>query len=181
MKNCYRCGILRVILAVMLLSLWVTAPAGAGETRTVKLEGISFSIPLGFSEPEKAGLGAYSIHTPGDVPGGEENFQVMLVFIDKDMLEAFENDDGEIFNYVKGTFLGAINEPEKKLQRQALGQTVKGELHQQNIPRKASLEAYLIPRKDGTRMVAAFRRFEGMDPQQGEKIIEEFFKTLVEK
>jgi hypothetical protein len=164
---------------VMIICLAVTCHIEAREVRTYDLKGLSFQSDLDLSQPEKIGLEAYSMHYPEDVSMGKEQLRIILVFMDCEMMQAFENDDQEIFNYVKGVFLGLITQPEKELQQQTLGKTINGESYQQKNPRK-TLEVYLIPRKDDSRVIVAFMWREETESKTAENVISTFFETLTE-
>ena len=167
------------LMLVLFLTASVAAFSEAPEIYHIR--GLTFQIPLKLSPPVKAGLDATSFFFPDKAESGKEKFEMMLVFLDKEMMESSGMNDEELLQYVKTTYLGSTKKAEKKVERKALGKTVQGEWQKTSIPRKAALEIYLIPLKDGSKLSAAFRSYEDMDEKESEKVIKAFFDTLAEK
>ncbi len=166
---------------MMILFLNASVAAFAETPEIYHIRGLTFQIPLKLSPPVKAGLDATSFFFPDKAESGKEKFEMMLVFLDKEMMESAGMNDEELLQYVKTTYLGSAKKAEKKLERKALGKTLQGEWQKTSIPRKATLEIYLIPLKDGSKLSVAFRSYEGMDEKESEKVIKAFFDTLAEK
>jgi hypothetical protein len=174
-------SILLISALMVFFALQITSQANAQEPEISHIRGLTFQIPLKLSPPVRVGLGATSFLFPEDAETGKEKFEMMLVFLDKDMIESSKKNDAELLQYVKSTFLGTTMKAEKKLKKKALGKEIQGEWQKTTIPRKATLEIYLFPLKDGSKMAAAFRSFEGMAQKESEKVRDAFFSTLVEK
>lgn len=167
------------IMLVFFLTVFVAAFAEIPEIYHIR--GLTFQIPLKLSPPVKAGLDATSFFFPDKAEFGKEKFEMMLVFLDMNMIESSGMDDGELLQYVKSTYLGTTKKADRNVERKALGKMVQGEWQKTSIPRKATLEIYLVPLKDGSRLAAAFRSYEGMNDKESEKMIKAFFDTLTEK
>lgn len=171
-----------VTSAIILILFFTAVTFAFAETPEIyHIRGLTFQIPLKLSPPTKAGLDAISFFFPEKAESGKEKFEMMLVFLDKEMIESSGMNDEELLQYVKTTYLGSAKKAEKKTERKALGQTVQGEWQKTGIPRKSTLEIYLIPLKDGSKLSAAFRSYEDMDEKESEKVIKAFFDTLAEK
>ena len=169
-------------LSLLIVFLFTAAPFASAENHeTYNIKGVAFEIPLKLSSANDAGLDAVSFFYPNNAESGKEKFEILLVFLNKEMIEAMEMNEEELLQYVKTTYIGSAQEAEKKIERKALGETVIGEWQMTDIPRNAVFEIYLIPLKDGSKLSAAFRTYEPMDQKESEKVIKAFFETLTEK
>lgn len=171
-----------LVFSLMTVFFFTAAASVLAEApETYQIKGVTFEIPLKLSSGKEAGLDAVSYVFPEDAESGDEKFEVMLVFLDKEVIEAMEMNEEELLQYVKAAYLGSAQEAEKKIERKAFGKTISGEWQKTEIPRNAVFEIYLIPLKDGSKLSAAFRSYETMNPAESEKVIKAFFETLTEK
>ena len=96
------------------------------------------------------------------------------------MQESFGNNDAEIMNYVKTTFLATSQPAEKKVERTFLGAKVAGEAQSNTIPKKTELELYLVTLSDGDKIAVGFTRDAAMAPEAAEGIVDLAARTFKE-
>ncbi len=131
---------------------------------------VSFDTPVSFSSPKEIGVDAVSLLHPPDSGLGKAGMEIVLIAVPKEMQEAFNDNDTEILNYVKTTFL-AVNGPAKeKVTRSFLGTKSAGERHTTTIPQSKSIDVYLLTLADGDKVALAFVRGAAMTEDAAERI-----------
>lgn len=174
MKNS---ALLRAVLVLAVL-LILGLSAFADDPNTYYVEDITFQSPVKLSPPLKTGLDAWLTFYPDYAEPGHEFFEIIMVFMDKDMIDSLELDEPELMKYVKATYLGTAKSAREKSKLEFLGKTIEGDVQESNIPREHTLRVYLIPRKSGGKLAVCFRKYKEMNNDEAENIIKTFAQTL---
>ncbi|MFH0783062.1 MAG: hypothetical protein V2B20_14090 [Pseudomonadota bacterium] len=159
------------VLITLMLSI-SAGPGMAAEMFSSTWWKIAFNSPVPFSPPQEIGMDAVALLYPAQSNLGQAQLEISLIALPKEMQESFANNDAEIVNYVKGTFLASTTASEKTAVRTFLGKKVVGEIQATSIPKSSTLEVYLIPLADGDKIAVAFARDASMANDEAEKIIE---------
>ncbi|MBS2038161.1 hypothetical protein JST97_24460 [bacterium] len=138
-------------------------------------QGLSFQLPLKFSQPARAGLGAEELHFPaGEAPAQAE----ILTFVAgsgqvRSMAEAGQSID----RYFVSTYLGLTGQPEQ------INKAVIGDLggrhlvYHSTIPRSCRVDVFERELPDGRFVAVALRSYE-MSEEQRIQLSESLRKTL---
>jgi hypothetical protein len=170
------------ITAVVISFCLTQAACAAG--KDYKWWKISFQAPVALSGPEKIGLDAVALMYPAESKLGQGQLEITLVAVPNDMQEGMGNNNAEIVNYVKATFLGSATPGTKKVERSFLGKKIAGEGQTTSIPKKMELELFLIPLADGDKVAVGFKRDAAWPQEKAEdilKIVAQTFKENKEK
>ncbi|MBU1568175.1 MAG: hypothetical protein KJ630_21445 [Proteobacteria bacterium] len=141
---------------------------------------VAFNSPVPFSPPKEIGMDAVALLYPAKSKLGQSQLEVTLVALPKEMQESFANNDVEIANYVKGTFLASAKSSEKTTKRTFLGIQAVGEIQSTSIPKSSTLELYLLPLSDGDKIAVAFSKDSAMASDAAEGIIKMIASTFKE-
>ncbi len=152
-----------------------TLLAGEKETRWWR---IAFQAPDGFGAPAKAGQDAVSLACPPGAEPGKERIEIVLAAFPKGMQEASGLAGDALAGYFRTTFLGASPETRKRVERTFLGRIVAGDWRMSSIPRKASLESYIITLPDGDAFGLAVRAAADVPAEETEKLLSALAASL---
>jgi hypothetical protein len=166
-------------MIALLISLFTVQILGA-EANAHKWWKIGFEVPLAFSSPQKVGMDAAAMMHPPESGLGKAQMEITLVGVPKDMAESLGNQDAEILNYVKATFLGDATPATKSVERSFLGKKVVGQAQVTSIPKKGELELYLIPLSDGDKVAVGFTRDAGFPKEKADSVIAKVAQSFKE-
>ena len=141
---------------------------------------ISFKLPADFSQPEKAGLNAVQLSYPKGSTDKELAFIILVRFTPEQQKEMKMNDKA-LMSYAKSTFFATAKPAESSKERMFFGKRIKGDIQAKKIPKKSTLEAYLIVLPSGDKLAAGFTFFENINIKLSDDIVSRFAETLSEK
>jgi hypothetical protein len=145
-----------------------------------KWEKLSFKLPVDFSQPEKTGNNAVQLSYPKGASIEKELAFIILARFTPEQQKEMNMDDKALLNYAKSTYFATTKSSESSKERVFFGKKVKGDIQAKKIPRKSSLEAYLITLPSGEKLAAGFTFFDKIDKKTAEKIVSNFAGTLSE-
>jgi hypothetical protein len=148
-----------------------TGSASSSEKYSSTWWKIAFDTPMRFSPPRETGLEAASFLYPPDSSLGKAGMEISVVAVPKEMQEAFANNDTEILEYVKTTFLALSGPAKAKTERKFLGKICSGESHSVTVPKNTVAEVYLLSLADGDKVAVGFVRDGAMPENTAEKIM----------
>lgn len=166
-------------LLALVVSLFTVQLSGAAAADHTWWK-IGFQTPLAFSSPKEIGLDAAAMMHPPESGPGKAQMEITLVGVPKDMAASLGNQDAEILNYVKATFLGAATPATRKVERSFMGKKVAGEAQDTTIPKQGELEIYLIPLSDGDKVALGFVRDAQFPKDKADSVINAVAQSLKE-
>jgi hypothetical protein len=170
---------LMVVLAAALVSASVGPVLGA-DTFPCTWWKVAFEAPVAFSPPQEIGMDAVALLHPPDSALGKAQMEIALVGVPKEMQESFGNNDTELMNYLKTTFMATGEPAEKKVERTFLGAKVVGDAQSNTIPKETWLELYLVTLSDGDKIAVGFTRDAAMPQEAAESIVDLAARTFKE-
>ncbi len=164
-----------LIMILLFLSMLLSA-----EDFSYKWGNISFILPADFSLPEKAGLNSVQLSYPKSSNNKELAFIILVRFTQEQQKEMRMNDKA-LLDYAKSTYFATAKRAESTKERIFFGKKVKGDIQAKNIPKKSTLEAYMINLPSGVKLAAGFTFYENINSKTSEEIVSRFAATLTEK
>ncbi len=143
-------------------------------------EKISFKLPANFSQPEKAGLNSVQLSYPKGSIDKELAFIILVRFTPEQQKE-MKMDDKALMSYAKSTFFATAKPAESAKERIFFGKKIMGDIQAKKIPKKSTLEAYLIDLPSGDKLAAGFTFYENINKKASDEIVSRFAATLSEK
>lgn len=166
------------LLVFISTTAFFTFLSGGIKMFTTTLSGIEFKTSHEFSEPLKAGLDTYLLTYPKSVKPEDEKMSLTLAFLSAKAQKEMGMTDSELLQYAKTTFL-ATSKPGNPQKLDFFGKSVSGEILQKKIPAPSTLEVFLLPLKNGDKMVIGFS-YAGSFAAEAKKIILEISGSLKE-
>ena len=157
-------------LGIVGILLGVCAGPGWAENKSYTWKNVGFQSPVEFSGPEKLGMGAVFFTHPPNAAPKQAKFEITLVLIKAQQIQAMGMDEAGLLAYVKSTYLGTAKPAEGHKERTINGSPVKGEVLSKKIPKSSSLELYLIPLPDGGKLALGFTACASLAKDEAEKI-----------
>ena len=144
--------------------------------QSYKSQGLSFQLPLAFSQPTKAGLGAEELHFPADrVPAEAE---IITFVAGAEQVKSLEAAGQSIDRYFASTYLGLDWKPEQ-INKAVIGDV--GGRHlvfHSTLDRPHRIDIYERDLDDGRFFAVALRTYESVDEKQRIEIGETLRKSL---
>lgn len=158
------------------LSATVLLAAMVSAEQSYHSQGLSFQLPVAFSQPAKAGLGAEELHYPADRSPADAEIITFVAGADqvKGMAEAGQSID----RYFASTYLGLDWRPEQ------INKAVIGDLggrhlvFHSKLQRPCRVDVYERDFKDGRFVAVALRTYSAIEEEQRIEIGEMLRKSL---
>ncbi len=165
-----------IVLAIILATVATGFAVVAGHA--AKMHGLRFVTTLEFSAPETAGLDALRVVRPKDARPGAEKMSITAVRFPREAVGEGGMTDAELLEYVKTAFLAETGAG-KPVEREFLGQKVRGEAFEKSIPAPAQAEIFVLALKAKDKVVLGFVFAQEFASQAGQ-VIAEISATLAE-
>lgn len=159
----------RLFLALSLAAV-VSAEA------SYRSQGLSFQLPIEFSQPVKSGLGAEELHFPADRTPAEA--EILTFVASSEQVRSLAEAGQTIDRYFTSTYLGVTGQPEQ------INKAVIGDLggrhlvYHSQLARPCRIDVYERDLKDGRFFAVALRTYAEVDEKQRIEIAERLRKTL---
>lgn len=158
------------------LSALVALAAIVSAEQSYRSQGLSFQLPVAFSQPAKAGLGAEELHFPADKSPAQAEIITFVAAADqvKSMAEAGQPID----RYFASTYLGLDWQPEQ-INKAVIGDM--GGRHlvfHSKLVKPCRVDIYERDLKDGRFIAVALRTYEAVEERQRIEIGESLRKSL---
>lgn len=149
-------------------------------SREYSCETIQFKSDFDLSDPMKIGLDAVSFMYPAKAEPDRMLAEIIFVKASKELQQAMEMKEPDVFKYLKTTFLGLTDEPDSTRDRNLLGNSVKAECFKHTFPTPSNIEAMYLTLKSGFGMMVAFRILPEMPEEDGVKFVDKILETMTE-
>lgn len=144
-------------------------------------EKISFKLPVNFSAPEKSGLNAVILSYPKGASIENELASIILVRFSAEQQKEMNMNDDALLNHAKSVFFATAKPAESHKERFFFNKKINGGIQTKKIPKKTSLESYLITLPSGEKLAAGFTFYEKINRKIAEETVGRFASTLSEK
>lgn len=158
------------IFAILVLAVAVSAE------QSYHSQGLSFQLPVAFSRPAKAGVGAEELHFPAEQ--SRPDAEIFTFVAKAEQVQSMSEAGQSIDRYFCTTYLGLDWKP-AEINKAVIGDM--GGRHlvfHSPLPRPCRVDIYTRDLKDGRFVALALRTYEGVEEKQRIKIGEMLRRSL---
>ncbi|MBL0174022.1 MAG: hypothetical protein IPP94_01950 [Ignavibacteria bacterium] len=142
--------------------------------------GVAFETPVAFSAPIDAGLDAVALVNPPDQTLGKGRMELTLIAFSKEMQESLGGSDADCYSYALAVFFGSTAAAKDAGMRAFLDKAIVGRTFSKSIPSAQTVEIYLVPLSDGSKIAIAVSRFQGVSEKEAEDVMLALSRTFRE-
>lgn len=158
------------------LSLLVAMAALVSADQSYHSQGLSFQLPVEFSQPAKAGLGAEELHFPADQTPADA--EIITFVAEAEQVKSLAEAGQSVDRYFASSYLGLDWRPEQ-INKAVIGDM--GGRHlvfHSKLERPCRVDVYERELKDGRFFAVALRTYAAVDEKQRIAIGETLRKSL---
>ena len=156
---------------VMMLAL-----AGlVGAEQRYQSQGLSFELPLEFSQPARAGVDAQELHFPAE---GAPEAEILTFVASGEQVRSLAEAGQSVHRYFLSTYLGLSGTPEQ-INKAVIGDVGGRHLvYHSQLNRPCRIDIFERDLKDGRYFAVALRSYESMDDKRRIEVSEGLRKSL---
>ena len=147
-----------------------------GADSSYQSQGLSFQLPLEFSQPVRAGVDAEELHFPTN--GGPAEAEIVTFVASADQVQSQAEAGHRVDRYFLSTYLGLSGTPEQ-INKAVIGEAGGRHLvYHSQLKRPCRVDIFERDLKDGRYFAVALRTYEPIDEKRRIEISESLRKSL---